>query len=1478
MVLMLLVGFAMTGLGFVIGWFCHGARSSRTAGAPRETGSAAGSPAGAEALSRAYADGYEAGCRVAVAGRNGERSTLRSAPPPPLSAPSGPRYPASMKPHASLPPAPAFPVPRPAGAQPGPPATAALPGPAPQAAGGLRWQFAGQPMRPSDSAPARPVPPLSEEESAELAAAGEARRRQRDLRNINITLYAACLLLVAAASLFIGLAISETARFAGVSLVTVLFYAGGLTVHLRSTRLRPAAVAFTGTGLALIPVIGLALHNFVLHDAPLAWLATSVAGTAAFAYAAARLDSRVVAYLSMTFLLSAALASGAALRSGIMWYFLFTVMLATAVSLLALRRPPWLRNIYLDAFVHSHRFLVPAAAAVALLTGVELGGWQFSLLFLAFSCYYAVMFAQTRGKERLACSYGFRITATAGLAVLAYKLTDDAAAAVLVLSLLLLVQAAGLLALRRDYSSLGGAPLYVPDYVLLLALQALAGITAGLSAAGARPGGGTGQILFTATAAAVLLTFLAGAWMLAAVPEAAPAAAALLGFLPRLGGMDTGPLWPAVFLGLLLGTYYAVRAARSSGAARSSFSMGARAVAAALVPVLVMAFLEAAGAEAGTAWTWSLLSAVAAVTGNQLISVYSLRRKPSAAREVPSEGTPAEPEAAAVGIAAGLAAVLTLGLRFAEYPETAVTLGALFAGLALNVLTSLMLRGFTGKRHWLEWMAPAGFAAAGVLGAGLLGVRGYEAVLGGALAYTGYMAARGEPRASRRGGYLLAGQMLLTVLVALAAVDLDLTVGGVFLTVAVSAAVQLVLRTLLQDRLAAAGPGQLAAAQWGSVGLLVLLVLGYDAVTAEPRALIRAVLLAMAASGALWIQASAVARRLAGKPVPYHASTLGTAAALAAALTVWLRLAEPAGAALTVWVLFAALAVNALTSLLLHRFFAPLSRVEWIGPAGFAAAGAVGAGLLGTRGYEVLTVAALGYCAILAARAGDTALRNGYLLAGQALLTVLAAVVAAADLDLAVHGVFVVVAASVAALQTARMLLQDRFPRAGLRGLGATALWGSAGVLVLLPLVYAAAAGADVQRHVSVVALALLSGMTAAAFAAGSRGPVLYVAVCALGMLPLVLTNVFGFSSSGTAGRGTPDVPAPLSLAGAGIILLGFAALALAGESRRSIPLRVRNPLLCAAVLYCFLALALADVERNLLLTGIGFLLTGAGFLAVSFTRRIPWLAAGAAAMVPAAAWVIRSWLIRDVLLIDPEAGAARLWPGFAAALVLHAAAYVLSVLPQTAATALRRGILAAGAALIAAAAGISVMPYDHASAVYGSAVLIAAAAAAVQQFPPARREHAGEAAAMVAAAAVQRIVWYFVDGTGWFWLLQYWVVVVAALAAYEFRRGRALRGTVVLSASAVLLSCTGLSSIVSADTAEQVWALLAHACLLAFGVLSSRRLFTVWGASGVALAVLWYLRGYTFLLLVLLAAALIALAVWRLTRLRTDAEGEAGG
>ncbi|MCQ1955292.1 hypothetical protein NNX39_02060 [Arthrobacter sp. zg-Y826] len=1621
-------------------------------------------------------------------------------------------------------------------------------------------------------------------------------KRRRDLRNINITLYSASLLLVAAAALFIGLAIPAEARFFGVVAVTALFYISGLVIHARSARLRPAAVAFTGTGLALIPVVGLALFNFVLPDGPAAWLVTSVVGTAAFAYAAAKIESRVVTYLALTFLLSSGLASGAALRWGIVWYFLFTVILATLISLAAVRRPGWLNNLYVDAFVRSHRYLVPATAIASVQISGQLSSAQLGILFLAFALYYAVMLWQGPARHQLVNSYGLRAAGTVGLTSLFYSVTDSTQLTLLAFAVQVAVQTAGVLARRPMYGAAallqvaakstglpldrdvdersrpeagtvrtgasdpqapaaaqGNKPVPVPaqpaqpaqpappvpsspapasesaasmaatvslkkkpaaapeeaarrffrvDVAALLVLQACTALVAGLWYVVREWQSSGSSVAFAGTVVVVLLTYCAAARKLGGRLEYAVPVPAALAFVPN-ALMPGDALWPGVLATAVLAGYLVIRAVRGGAEERLVFVLAARAAAVLLVSLTVLASLV--GVSGVNAGAWALVTAVLALTANQAVSVVRTRR--------------AKPErfpGAAITTAAAAAVVLTLLLRFQESPGLTLTLVGLWTVVAGNVLTSVLR---PGGRYLLA--APAGFAAAVLMGAGLLGIRGYELLAAAALCYCAVLAWKLAPK-THRTYYLAAGQTQLTALAALIAADLGAGVHGIFIAMAACLAAQHLLRIFLDRKLRGLGLAQTLL--WATVTVLAMLpplyyILTYTAARSETGVvlLLIGVGSAVLTQGAYTLGAAgrtrfgehvaadtgspgsstAASSGTAGvtgrKRVPGTQASVGAAAAagLVLLLVTGVRAAEGNGAVATVAVLAAALAVNVFTALMLRRSWPALAA-----PAGFSAAAVVGAGVLGVRGYEILVLAALAYCTYLVLGRSNP-LRGAYLLAVQILAVILAGLVAA-DLTGDVHQVFAAVAVGIAVGQVLRtffagmleplglaswarwgglaasagvplayvglqgpaaqsgmlmflvlcaaavavfsqlaavirvrrgrplrfaaeflaaaalvallataasraveghgagwtlallwialaanvatsLLLPDRYEAAALAGFAAaaavgagvlglrgyellvlaalayfvylalkrtesnrglyllgvqglvvvqtvlvaadlgvgmhglfiagagalaiqqlfrtllhrrlddmgyseTSQWLSIALLALIPIVYSFLAGTASQRDVVALHLLLLLITAAAAFTQrrAERHPrsawVVYPAVYALGALPLVLSNLLQFSSRGSLREGLLDGGA------AGSVLLVLAAAALCGEARRSLDKPTRTALLVAAVGYTATVLVISLAIDNSFLLAAAFVLGAAIFLIVSSARSLAWLAVGTPVLLTMGMMALFRGLFDTVLAGSGDAGFASLLPFWVTAAVLQALRLltplrsVESSRPGGAAGAtspseLRRSILGSASALILALAAIPAMVPDS-SAAAGALTVVAALALALVEVPARFREPAVQAAVLVTALAVQRMGWLVLGNVSGFWSLQYWAAVLAGFAAYEFLRKRDQRGTMVLGVSAVILSSSGLSTVIFGGGGKQLWALVAHAGLLAFGLLASRRLFTLWGAAGVVLAVLWYLRGYTFLLLALLGIGLIALAVWRLTRVRTEEPG----
>ena len=100
---------------------------------------------------------------------------------------------------------------------------------------------------------------------------------------LNWALYAGSLMVVAAAAAFVWLApdIPDVAKFFGVLIIVAAFYGIGLGIR-KDKRFHIAGDTFVGTGLALIPFLGLAFGMLTGIKPEHAWLITSVIALAAY--------------------------------------------------------------------------------------------------------------------------------------------------------------------------------------------------------------------------------------------------------------------------------------------------------------------------------------------------------------------------------------------------------------------------------------------------------------------------------------------------------------------------------------------------------------------------------------------------------------------------------------------------------------------------------------------------------------------------------------------------------------------------------------------------------------------------------------------------------------------------------------------------------------------------------------------------------------------------------------------------------------------------------------------------------------------------------------------------------------------------------------------------------------------------------------------------------------------------------------------
>ncbi|NCU40954.1 hypothetical protein EOL73_04340, partial [Candidatus Saccharibacteria bacterium] len=182
---------------------------------------------------------------------------------------------------------------------------------------------------------------------------------QKSKRTLNVLLSLGSLLFVAAGIAFVASDVTNTTKLIGICVVIALFYVGGHVLHSRAETLRSAAVAFIGTGLALVPTLGVALSAYTNIEPSMSWLITSAVGVIAYLYSALKLQSQIVAYLSIAFSLSLFASGVGVAEAHLFWYFVVMISTSIVMSLIATWRPSLVPQLFRAPLEVSSSVLAP---------------------------------------------------------------------------------------------------------------------------------------------------------------------------------------------------------------------------------------------------------------------------------------------------------------------------------------------------------------------------------------------------------------------------------------------------------------------------------------------------------------------------------------------------------------------------------------------------------------------------------------------------------------------------------------------------------------------------------------------------------------------------------------------------------------------------------------------------------------------------------------------------------------------------------------------------------------------------------------------------------------------------------------------------------------------------------------------------------------------------------------------------------------
>jgi len=212
---------------------------------------------------------------------------------------------------------------------------------------------------------------------------------------LNAALYVGALLIVASAGALISANLPDAAKLLGLTFVVIAFYSIGFWLR-NYKRFKIAGNAFVGTALALIPFLGLAFGYLTNIDNKIIWLLTSLIALAAYIFATIALKNKVISYFSMVVLISLVCSMSANFQLGLIYYFLFTMMISLAAALLQLFHPKLVPAIFREVIDVTAKCLTPLTLLASATVAYDTNSWFYVLLTGIAAAQYLVVWLRSR--------------------------------------------------------------------------------------------------------------------------------------------------------------------------------------------------------------------------------------------------------------------------------------------------------------------------------------------------------------------------------------------------------------------------------------------------------------------------------------------------------------------------------------------------------------------------------------------------------------------------------------------------------------------------------------------------------------------------------------------------------------------------------------------------------------------------------------------------------------------------------------------------------------------------------------------------------------------------------------------------------------------------------------------------------------------------------------------------------------------------
>lgn len=223
-------------------------------------------------------------------------------------------------------------------------------------------------------------------------------KEEANIRNLNIVLYVASFLVIAGAATLVSTTVDSITQLVILIIIFAIFYIPGIVLYKTVPKIKAAAIAFTGTGLAIIPFIGLSFYFLAQLPGPEAWVITSIIGLIANVIATIMMRSQVVSYFTIAFVLSLACSVVATVGVGIVWYFVVIIIVSIVCTVVTMLTSSAIPNVFSKAIMRTGQIATPSAIVASLFLIPFEGINLYSILFSLATIHYLLFLINTKKK------------------------------------------------------------------------------------------------------------------------------------------------------------------------------------------------------------------------------------------------------------------------------------------------------------------------------------------------------------------------------------------------------------------------------------------------------------------------------------------------------------------------------------------------------------------------------------------------------------------------------------------------------------------------------------------------------------------------------------------------------------------------------------------------------------------------------------------------------------------------------------------------------------------------------------------------------------------------------------------------------------------------------------------------------------------------------------------------------------------------